>query len=150
MKLGKEVFLAMIETALFVAGAIFFLIVLIIPANPLWALIAGIACGLTGAIVWSCSFFVRISKRIGTRVGELGNKIHNKIEKNKVNPENVARKILEDDDIDHYELHRADSYDNYTDEILPGVLEPEKTSEQPLPTNTPTPTSNQPKTKSKK
>ena len=137
MKLGKGTLSAIIETALFTFGAIFFLIVLIIPSNPLWALVAGISCGLTGAIVWSCSFFVRISKRIGTRVGELGNKIHNKIEKNKVNPENVARKILEDDDIDHYELHRADAYDNYADEISPGIQESETITEPPLPTNKP-------------
>ncbi len=133
MKLGKGTLSAIIETALFTFGAIFFLIVLIIPSNPLWALVAGISCGLTGAIVWSCSFFVRI----GQRVGKLGHKIHDKVENSKINPENIAKKIIEDDDFKQYELHRADAYDNYADEILPGIQESETITEPPLPTDKP-------------
>ena len=111
MKLGKGTLSAIIETALFTFGAIFFLIVLIIPSNPLWALVAGISCGLTGAIVWSCSFFVHIGRKVG-------HKLHDSIKSTKVNPEDVAKQILEDDDFKQYELHRANAYDTITDEII--------------------------------
>ena len=104
MKLGKRSLLAIFESVLFTVGADFLLLVIIIPSNPIWALVAGIICGLAGAILWSCSFFVHI-----------GYSVHSRIKSTKINPEDVAKKILEDDDINEnsYELHRADAYDNY-------------------------------------
>ena len=120
MELGKKTILAIIETALFVIGAIFFLIVLIVPANPIWALVAGILCGLTGAIVWSCSFFVHIGRKVG-------HKLHDSIKSTKVNPEDVAKQILEDDDFKQYKLHRANAYDTITDEIIAQDKQPETT-----------------------
>ena len=114
MKLGKGTFLAIIETALFTFGAIFFLLVLIIPSNPIWALAAGIVCGLAGAIIWSCPFFVH-----------LGQKLRRRIETTKINPEDIAKQILDDDDLEKngYELHRIESYDNPANEILPDLPE---------------------------
>lgn len=102
MKLGKGSFLAIVETGFFVLGAVFFAMVLIIPTNPLWALIAGIFCGLAGAITWSSSLFVRMGQKVKTRV-----------RRKTVNATDVAKQILEDDDEleDGYELHRTTSYD---------------------------------------
>ena len=105
MKLGKGTILAIIETALFVIGACFFLLVLIIPANPVWALIAGLLFGLAGAIVWSCPLFVRMGQKIHDRI---------KTANSQTSAEDVAKKILADDDEStNYELHRADAYENY-------------------------------------
>ena len=113
MKLGKTSLLAILESVLFLIGAAFFAMVLIIPSNPIWALIAGISCGLTGAIIWSCSLFVR-----------MGHKVRATVHKQSVNAEDVAKKILSDDnlDTDTYELHRADDYD-HLDDIIPDLPE---------------------------
>ena len=109
MKLGKGALSAIIETALFAIGAIFFLLVIIIPSNPIWALVAGIICGLAGAILWSCSLFAR-----------MGHGLHKRIKATKVNPADVAKQILEDDELETngYELHRADSYDNLAEAAI--------------------------------
>lgn len=114
MKLGKGTLLAILESVLFVIGAVFFAIVLIIPANPIWALIAGILCGLAGAILWSSSLFVR-----------MGQTIHHRIKSKTVNAESVAKQILNDDDTDDetYELHRTESYDSI-DDIIPAIPDP--------------------------
>ena len=116
MKLGKESLIAIIESALFVLGAFFFLLVIIIPTNPIWALITGISLGLAGAIVWLYPYIVRLVKNIHTN-------LHQRIERLKgpqINAEDVADKILKSERTKrkNYELHRADSYDNITDEII--------------------------------
>lgn len=110
MKLEKGSLFAIAETACFVIGAIFFVMVIAIPANPIWALIAGIFFGLAGAIIWSCSLIVHAASKVG-------HKIHDQIERtvvNQVDAEKVAKSILDDED-NTYELHRADSYDDLTD-----------------------------------
>ena len=110
MKLGKGSLLAIVESALFIIGAIFFALVLIIPSNPTWALIAGILCGLAGAVMWSSSLFVR-----------MGHRVHTRVKHKRVNAEDVAKKILDDDDDDEtYELHRADDYEKIED-IIPDL-----------------------------
>lgn len=108
MKLGKGTVLAIIECALFFIGAIFFLLMLISPASPIWMLIIGISCGLAGIALWVCPPLVRlITKVSGTnkqtrheQIIDISQKIQGAD-----NPEN-----------DTYELHRADSYDNLTDD----------------------------------
>lgn len=126
-KLGKEAILAIIESTLFALGAIFFLLVLIIPSNPVWALVAGILLGLAGAIVWLCPYVYRMMRN-------LTHKIHNRIENIKgptINAEDVAEQILKSDKTQRksYELHRADAYDNITDDIISQVEEPTSTTE---------------------
>ncbi|MCQ2381976.1 MAG: hypothetical protein MJ054_01585 [Clostridia bacterium] len=114
MKLGKSSLLAIIEIALFTLGAVFFMLVLIIPSNPLWALVAGIFCGLAGAIIWSYSL-----------ISHLGHGIHKRLTKNRITSEDVARKILEDDNLEKngYELHRSSSYNDYDKETLTDYTE---------------------------
>ena len=109
MKLGKGSLSAIIETVCFTLGAIFFAMVLIIPTNPLWALIAGIFCGLAGAMIWSGSLFVRMGQKVNTR-----------IRRKTVNATDVAKQILDDDDEmeEGYELHRATDYD-HDEDVLP-------------------------------
>ena len=111
IKLGKESLLSIIESSLFVLGAIFFLLVIVIPSNPVWALVAGILFGLAGAIVWSSPLFVQLAK-----------KLHNRIkDSTKVaSAEDVAKDILDADNTqnDTYELHRADSYDDLTEDNI--------------------------------
>ncbi|MBO4726741.1 MAG: hypothetical protein J5598_04045 [Clostridia bacterium] len=105
MKLEKGEILAIIETLCFIAGAVFFILVITIPSNPIWALIVGISCGLTGAIIWLCSLIIRTA-------GKVGHKIHNQIERtvvDKVDAEKIAKSIFKDED-DTYELHRVDTY----------------------------------------
>lgn len=109
MKLGKESLLAIIESALFVLGALFFLLTLVSVSTPIWMLIVGSLCGLSGAILWLYPFVVRMiaqakSKRKNQQdqVAEVSQKIQGAD-----NPEN-----------DTYELHRADSYDNLADKAL--------------------------------
>ncbi len=101
----------MIETICFTLGAIFFVLVIAIPSNPIWALVAGIFCGLTGTIIWSCSLFIRLTQ-----------KTYRRIKKSVEVPtaEDVAKTILDTEDTraDTYELHRADSYNDLTDEII--------------------------------
>jgi hypothetical protein len=125
MKIGKEAVLAIIESALFVLGAVFFLLVLIIPSNPVWALIAGIVFGVTCAIVWLCPYVSHL-------IQNLILKIHHRIERIKgptINAEDVAEQILKSDKTQRksYELHRADAYDNITDDIISQVEEPTTT-----------------------
>ena len=103
MKLEKEALLAIIESALFLLGAIFFLLVFMIPSNPIWALVAGIIFGLAGALTWSYPYFVRLFRKMkGTTLSA----------------EEVAKKINEDTDADSYELHRTESYATLTDEFV--------------------------------
>ncbi len=117
MKLGKGTILAIFESLLFVIGAVFCALVLIIPSNPIWALGAGIACGLASAIMWSCSLFVRLGKRA-----------HEHHQDKKITADNVAKKILADDiSEDTYELHRADDYASVED-IIPDVRPAEPVS----------------------
>ncbi len=113
MKLGKEALLAIVESALFVIGAFFFMLVLIIPSNPVWALIMGILFGLAGAIVWLYPYLVRLIIRLkpNTDVASISQKIQGAD-----NPENNS-----------YELHRSDSYANY-DEMTAPVAEPKAKS----------------------
>jgi len=127
MKLGKGSLLAITETAFFVLGAIFFVLVIAIPSNPIWALVAGIICGLAGAIIWSCSLIIRAANKVG-------HKIHNQIERtvvNQVDAEKVAQSILSDDEDTTYELHRADSYNDITDDLMTSPNEEKPTSGQP-------------------
>lgn len=51
----------MVECALFIGGAIFFLIVLLDDANPLWALILGMILAGAGVIVWVVPIFGRMT-----------------------------------------------------------------------------------------
>lgn len=109
MKLGKGTLLAIVESTLFLIGAIFFLLVLIIPSTPIWALIVGICFGLAGAIVWLSPLLVQMFHRISN---------HMKV--NTASVEEISQKIQGSDrpENDTYELHRADSYDNLTDEMI--------------------------------
>ena len=109
MKLGKESLLAIIESALFVLGALFFLLTLVSVSTPMWMLIVGSLCGLSGAILWLYPFVVRIITRAKSKhknrqdqVAAISQQIQGAD-----NPEN-----------DTYELHRADSYDNLADKAL--------------------------------
>lgn len=101
MKLGKEALLAITESALFILGAFFFLLVFLIPSNPIWALIVGILFGLAGAILWSCPHFVHLFGKASQRM-----------KVNHSDVEAISKKIQGDDDT--YELHRANSYENYS------------------------------------
>ena len=137
MKLGnldQKSILAMIETALFALGAVFFMLVLIIPTNPLWALIIGLLFGLAGTAVWLCPLLVQKLQRLRQTV-------KNNIESTKVNSADVAKEILADDNFDKYgyELHRADSYINLTDDII--EKEKESVIQEPInaPEQEPTP-----------
>ena len=111
MKLGKESLLAIIESALFVLGAFFFLLVAMIPSNPIWALVVGILFGLAGAVLWSYPLFVRLAHRAHRKAknlvgkGEDINELSKKLQ-GADNPENNT-----------YELHRSDSYDDLTDDF---------------------------------
>ncbi len=124
MKLGIGTILAILESLLFVTGAVFCALVMVIPTNPIWALTAGIVCGLTGAIIWSCSLFVRTVK-----------KVHTKVQNKKVTPEEIAKKILTDEDLaeETYELHRNENYTDDIDDIIPDL--PNTTPEQPTSSN---------------
>lgn len=125
MKLGKEALLAIVESALFVIGAFFFMLVLIIPSNPVWALIMGILFGLAGAIVWLYPYLIRMINRLkpNTDVASISQKIQGAD-----NPENNS-----------YELHRSDAYDNY-DEITTQGAEPKaKSKTKPAPKPEPEP-----------
>jgi len=109
MKLGKGTLLAIIESALFTLGAIFFLLALMIPATPIWMLIVGFLCGLAGAILWLYPTVARaISKLISNRKSNIANIA------------DIAQKIqgADADENNTYELHRSDSYDNLTDEYI--------------------------------
>ncbi len=126
MKLGKEALLAIVESALFIAGAVFFMLVLIIPSNPVWALIAGILFGLAGAIVWSYPYFVQLFRRL----------------KANDNVEDISQKIqgAEDPENNSYELHRSDSYDNLADNVIANPNQPKpKAKNKPKPAPKPTP-----------
>ena len=136
MKLGKLDFkslLAIIESILFTLGALCFLLVIIIPTNPIWALVAGIVCGLAGAIVWSYPLFVRLAKIAAKKTKQIKDAVKTNIENNKVNAEDVAKKILEDDDLQKhgYELHRANEYeyDSIADNIVDDVKAEPKVEE---------------------
>lgn len=101
MKLGKEVLLAIIESALFVIGAIFFVYVLITPFTPTWALIVGFSFGIAGAMLWLCPLILKgITKHIKPR--------HNTVQE-------ISQKIQGSDD-DTYELHRPNAYDSLNDD----------------------------------
>ena len=117
IKLGKEALLAIVESALFITGAAFFMLVLIIPSNPVWALIVGILFGLAGAIVWLYPYFVQMINRskANTDVASISQKIQGAD-----NPENNS-----------YELHRSDSYDNVTDEPITRPVTKSKTESEP-------------------
>lgn len=52
MKLGKNEIMAIVESALFLFGAIFMAIVFIVPSNPLWAFIIGLILALSGVGLW--------------------------------------------------------------------------------------------------
>ncbi|MBR4419044.1 MAG: hypothetical protein IKT33_03500 [Clostridia bacterium] len=78
MKLGKAQILALIETALFAIGAIFFLLMIISPASPIWMLIVGIMFGLAGAIMWLFPAIIRFLatfKNAKTRISDLSKSI---------------------------------------------------------------------------
>ena len=96
MKLGKEALLAITEIALFLTGAVFFLLILILPTTPMWALIVGILFGLAGALLWAGSLLAKFRHRDQNAVHDISQKIQGA-----GSPENNT-----------YELHRADSYDN--------------------------------------
>lgn len=91
MKLGKAQILALIETALFAIGAVFFLLMLISPTSPIWMLIVGSIFGLTGAILWLCPNLVRLLatfKSAKSRIADLS-----KIIQDADNPENNTYKL---------------------------------------------------------
>lgn len=99
MKLGKEVVLAIIESALFVIGALFFVYVLFTPITPTWALIVGFSFGIAGAVLWLCPLILKgITKHIKPRRDKI---------------KEISQKIQGTDD-ETYELHRSDAYDNIT------------------------------------
>lgn len=100
MKLGKEVFLAIVESALFAIGACFFAAVLIIPSNPVWALTAGIIFGLAGALLWSYPRLAKLFHRVKARATQDSPTIPNQ-------PVDET-----------YQLHRTDSYENFTQDNL--------------------------------
>ena len=52
MKLGKNEVMAIVESALFLVGAIFMAIVFIVPSNPLWAFILGLILALIAIGLW--------------------------------------------------------------------------------------------------
>lgn len=52
MKLGKNEIMAIVESALFLVGAIFMAIVFIVPSNPLWAFILGLILALIAIGLW--------------------------------------------------------------------------------------------------
>ena len=103
MKLGKEALFAIIETALFAVGAGFFVMVLILPTSPNWALIMGIIFGLAGIALWLFPFFAKLIQRYKTAPDVT----------------NITQEILgaEADD-DSYELHRSTPYLHDDDEII--------------------------------
>ncbi len=109
MKLGKGSLLAIIESALFTAGAVFFLLTILSPSTPMWMLIVGFSCGLAGAILWLCPAIVRLlSKLLGGRKSQTAR------------IEDISQKIQGADktDNDTYELHRKNSYDNPSENIF--------------------------------
>ena len=108
VKLGKATILALIECACFVLGAVFFLIMLISPDSPLWMLIVGILFGLTGAIIWLFPHLARFYL-----------KIYNRFKGSKAKAKDVAQQIQNINEEDNtYELHRANSYENLTDDYF--------------------------------
>lgn len=108
MKLGKATILALIECACFAIGAIFFLLMLISPASPLWMLIVGILFGLTGALMWLYPYIARLFK-----------KIYDKLKSTRAKVKDVSKEIQSiNEDDETYELHRADSYENLTDDYF--------------------------------
>ncbi|MCM1404254.1 MAG: hypothetical protein NC133_01990 [Prevotella sp.] len=129
MKLGKEALLAIVESALFIIGAFFFMLVLIIPSNPVWALVFGILFGLAGAIVWLCPFVIRLVRKIKLRQPTTETDIAS-----------IAQKIQGADNPENnsYELHRSASYENLDDEIVAvsNVAPQPKTKSKPKTANT--------------
>lgn len=108
MKLGKATILALIECACFALGAVFFLLMLMSPASPIWMLIVGILFGLTGAILW-----------LFPLLAHLFTKLYNKFKSKKAKVKDVAKEIQSiNEDDETYELHRADSYENLTDDYF--------------------------------
>ncbi len=109
MKLGKGNLFAIIESALFTIGAIFFALALIIPSNPILMLIVGFLCGLAGIILWLYPTIARFfSESLRNRSS------------NTAKIADIAQKIqgADNEKNNTYELHRSDSYDNITDEII--------------------------------
>jgi len=105
IKLGKATILALIECACFIFGAVFFLLMIMSPNSPLWMLIVGFLFGLTGAILWMFPLFARLCM-----------KLYNKFKSAKAKSKDIAKEIQSiNEDNEKYELHRADSYDNLTD-----------------------------------
>ena len=108
MKLGKATILALIECACFALGAVFFLLMLMSPASPIWMLIVGILFGLTGAIIWLFPYVARLFI-----------KIYDKVKSTKAKVKDVAKEIQSiNEDDETYELHRTDSYENLTDDYF--------------------------------
>lgn len=108
IKLGKATILALIECACFVLGAVFFLLMLMSPVSPLWMLIVGILFGLAGAILWLFPYIARLFI-----------KLYNKFKSKRAKTKDVAKEIQNiNEDDDTYELHRADSYENLTDDYF--------------------------------
>ena len=108
MKLGKATILALIECACFALGAVFFLLMLMSPASPIWMLIVGILFGLAGAIIWLFPYVARLFI-----------KIYDKVKSTKAKVKDVAKEIQSiNEDDETYELHRSDSYENLTDDYF--------------------------------
>ena len=108
MKLGNATVLALIECACFTLGAVFFLLMLMSPASPLWMLIVGILFGLAGAIIWLFPYIARFFI-----------KIYDKVKSTKAKVKDVSKEIQSiNEDEETYELHRSDSYENLTDDYF--------------------------------
>lgn len=63
MKLGKNEIMAIVESALFLLGAIFMAIVFIVPSNPLWAFIIGLLLALIGVGLWVAPLIINLVKK---------------------------------------------------------------------------------------
>ena len=87
MKLGKATLFAIIECLLFISGAIFFLIVIIDPLNPLWALILGMILAGAGVIVWVAPLVRRMSSGLTPK-------------------QSIIESTGTAEELDTYELHR--------------------------------------------
>ena len=70
MKLGKNEIMAIVESALFLIGAIFMAIVFIVPSNPLWAFILGLVLALIAVGLWVIPLVVKPIKKAITEKRE--------------------------------------------------------------------------------
>ena len=75
MKLNKDELFAVIESVLFLIGAVFLSVVFIDDANPAWALWVGLLFALAGAALWARPLFAKFVNSVNSKNAKISDKI---------------------------------------------------------------------------